>query len=120
MQPIILPRSLWQYLLQGIIRSDMTTGERIATASIEARDYQTRPFLALRLKIIRGILRGLNDEAVQKLADEKSHESDVEILLTCGELTYLDLALDMTAFQGAVKVKQSIWKALEDSVGEVQ
>jgi hypothetical protein len=98
------------------MRTDTTTAERIAGVGIAERDYDTNSFLALRYKLIQGILRGLSDEAVQTLTAEKSKESEVEINLTCGELTYLDMALELTAFQGAAKVKHAIWKALEDAI----
>ena len=94
-EPIILPRSLWQYLLSGVIRADMTTMERIAGCDITAADYETNNFLALRYKVIQGILRGLNEEALQKLAAEQTKEAEVEILLTCGDLTYLEQSLDI-------------------------
>jgi hypothetical protein len=114
-QPILLPRSLWQYLV-NVMRADQTTAERILACAVIERDYDTNGFLTLRYKLLQGILRGLDDEAVQKLTQDKPAESEVEIHLTCGELTYLDMNLDLTAFQGAAKVKQALWKALEDAI----
>jgi len=114
-QPILLPRSLWQYLV-NMMRADQTTTERIFACAITERDYDLNGFLVLRYKLLQGILRGLSDETMQKLTKDKAAESEIEINLTCGELTYLDMILDLTAFQGAAKVKQALWKALEDAI----
>jgi hypothetical protein len=89
--------------------------ERITGVAISPKDYETNGFLGLRYKLIQGILRGLNEEAMAKLAGDKPEkEAEIEISLTCAELTYLDMVLDIAAFQGASKVKQALWKALDD------
>ena len=109
------PRKTWTAILEMAQHTDMSTGEHVVSVSVVAADYETKPFLALRLKLIEAVQSCYEDEDLKKIDNKgKEEEAEAEIELTIAELTYLDMLVKVTAFTGALTLKRAMWRAISN------
>ncbi len=111
-EPVIAPRTVWMSVLEVANHTDMSLADKIGSMSIRIPDFETQGFLALRLKLIRGVYSGFEQETAEKLAEGNAKEAEIEIELTAAEAIYLDLSIGATAFQGAMPLKKGLWRIL--------
>ena len=112
-EPVTARRTVWTGLHEMSRQTDMAMLDRILGAGIEAADYETRPFLALRMKLIRAIQSCYEDESLQKLGGDGGKEASTEVELTIGEATYLDVLVQVSAFEGALTLKKDLWRVID-------
>ncbi len=111
-ETITAVRSVWTAALEMSRQVDMGTSERIMSVSIVEADYDTKPFLALRMKLITAIQNCYEEEALKKLEGGNVKEESDSIELTIAEATYLDVLIAVTAFTHALTLKQDLWRAI--------
>lgn len=111
-EPITAPRPVWMAVLELARSTDMSLAERIASVSIQKADFETKPFLAMQLKLIQGVHRGLEREAVEKLGGGTPDETDIELDLTIAEAMYLHLVVKVADFKGALTLKKNLWRII--------
>ena len=107
-------RTVWTGLLELSRQTDMGTGERVLSVATVAADYETKPFLALRLKLIEAVQSCYQAEDLKKLdsGKEKVDEETAEVELDIAEATYLDLLIPVTAFNHALTLKKDLWRVI--------
>ena len=105
-------RGMWTYLLETSLHTDMAGSERIMGLSVVAADYETKPFLALRLKLIAAVQQCYESESLEKLGGGDVKEAADEVDFTIAEATYLDLSVRVDAFEGALTLKRELWRAI--------
>lgn len=112
-EPVIAPRTVWMAVMDIASRTDTSLAEKIAGVSIQLADFETQAFLAMRLKIMLAVLSGFEKETAEKIAGgEKASETDIEIDLTAAEAVYLDMAIRVADFKGALILKKGLWRAI--------
>lgn len=113
---ITAPRKTWLSVLDMANQTDMSTGEHIALVTVTAGDYETKPFLALRLKLMEAVQGCYEDEDLGKIDSESKEEkeAEAEVELTIAELTYLDMLVKVTAFKGALTLRRAVWRAVSN------
>ena len=111
-EPVAAPRSVWMAVMELARHTDMSLAEKIASLSIERADFDTRPFLALQLKLIQNIMRGYEQETAEKLEGSKGDESEVEIELTLAEALYLNMTIRVADFKWALTLKKHLWRVI--------
>ena len=119
-EPVIAPRTIWMAVLEIAIRTEAPLAEKIGGVHVRIADFETQPFLALRLKIMLAVQSGFEDETAKKLArgDEgKAEETDIEIDLTAAEALYLDMAIRVADFKGSLTLKKSLWRVISAILG---
>ena len=112
-EPVIAPRTEWMAAMEIAIRTDTSLAEKIAGVHTQVADFETQPFLAMRTKLMLAVQGGLERETVEKLTSAgKSEDTDIEIELTAAECVYLDMAVRVADFKGALAFKKKIWRAI--------
>ena len=111
-EPVAVPRSVWMAAMELARHTDMSLAEKIASLNIERADFDTKPFLALQIKLIQNIMRGYEQETAEKLEGSKGEESEIEIELTLAEAMYLNLTIGASAFKGAMTLKKHLWRVI--------
>lgn len=113
---IAAPRKTWTSVLEMAQHTDMSTGEHIVSVAVVAADYETKPYLALRLKLLEAVQSCYEDEDLKKIDSGKDEveEASADIELTIAEVTYLDLLLKVTSFKKALTLKRDIWRAISN------
>ncbi len=114
-EPVTAIRTVWTGVLELASRQmDVGTGERLLGVSIVAADYETKPFLALRLKLIDAVQGCYQDEDLKKLNGDgaEAAESTADVELDIAEATYLDILVQVTAFKGALTLKRDLWRVI--------
>ncbi len=120
-EPVIASRTVWMAALEVARNTNTSLADKVAGVTTQLADFETQPFLALRVKLIRGARRGFEQETAAKLGDDKDvPEAEVEIALTAAELIFLDLSIRVADFKGALTFKKSLWWALTDILGRKQ
>ena len=102
------------------IRTETSLAEKIGGVHVQLADFETQPFLALRLKIMLAVQSGFEDETAKKLArggEGKVEETDIEIDLTAAEALYLDMAIRVADFKGSLTFKKSLWRVISAIIG---
>ena len=120
-EPVIAPRTVWMAVMEVAIRTETSLAEKIDGVHVRTADFETQPFLALRLKIMLAVQSGFEDETAKKLArgDEgKVEETDIEIELTAAEALYLDMAVRVADFKGALTLKKGLWRVIGAILGK--
>ncbi len=107
-------RTVWTGLLELSRHTDMGTGERILSVATVAADYETKPFLALRLKLIEAVQSCYQAEDLKKLdsGKEKVDEETADVELDIAEATYLDLLIRVNEFGHALTLKRNLWRVI--------
>jgi hypothetical protein len=116
-EPVIAPRTVWLSVLAVAKRTDMSLADKIAGITVRHADFQTQPFLALRLKLIRNVQRAFEQETAEKLGSGEAEETEIEIGLTAAEAIYLDMSFEVAEFKGAMTLKKNLWRALTAILG---
>ncbi|KKM85524.1 hypothetical protein LCGC14_1288140 [marine sediment metagenome] len=111
-EPVAVSRSAWMAVMELARHTDMSLSEKIASLNIERADFDTRPFLAMQLKLIQNIIRGYEQETAEKLEGSKGEESEIEIELTLAEALYLHLTIGVADFKGAMTLKKHLWRVI--------
>lgn len=111
-EPVIALRTVWMAVLEVAKHTDMSMADKLASMSIRIPDFETQGFLALRLKLIRGVYSGFEQETAEKLAEGTAKEAEIEIELTAAEAVYLDLSIGASAFKGAIEFKKNLWRVI--------
>ncbi len=112
-EPVIAPRTAWMAVMEVSTHTDSSLAEKIGGVHIQISDFETQPFLAMRTKIMLAVQGGLERETAEKLTSgEKSADTDIEIELTAAEGVYLDMAVRVADFKGALVFKKKIWRAI--------
>ena len=113
-EPVIAPRTIWMAVLEIAIRTETSLAEKIGGVHVRLADFETQPFLALRLKILLAVQSGFEDETAKKLAadGESVVNDDIEIDLTAAEALYLDMGVRVADFKGALTLKKGLWRAI--------
>ncbi len=108
-------RTVWTGLLELSRQMDMSTGERVMSVAVVAADYETKPFLALRLKLIEAVQSCYQEEDLKKLdrkGKEKVDEETADVELDIAEATYLDLLVRVNEFTHALTLKKDLWRVI--------
>ena len=107
-------RTVWTGLLELSRQTDMGTGERIMSVGTVAADYETKPFLTLRLKLIEAVQSCYQAEDLKRLdtGKEKVDEETADVELDIAEATYLDMIIRVTEFKGALTLKRNLWRVI--------
>lgn len=109
-EPVVASRSVWLAILEMVRHTEMSLAERILSVTITPADYETKFFLALRLKILTAVKGAYEEEDLKKLGGEKDvKEVSVEINLNIAEATYLDMTIRVADFKGALTLKRALW-----------
>ncbi len=114
-EPVTALRTVWLGVLELSRQTDMGTGERVLSVATVPADYETKPFLGLRLKLIEAVQSCYQDEDLKRLDSEggaKVEEATAEIELDIAEATYLDILVTVTAFKDALVLKQDLWRVI--------
>lgn len=113
-EPVTAIRTVWAGVLELSRQTDMGTGERIMSVATVAADYETKPFLTLRLKLIEAVQSCYQEEDLKKLdaGGTKVEEAAAEVELDIAEATYLDVLVQVTAFKGALTLKRNLWRVI--------
>lgn len=112
-EPVTAPRTTWVGLLELSRHTDMSVAERIMGVTVGAADYETKPFLTLRLKLIEAIQSCYDEEGSKRLMGEgNDKEASAEVDLTIAEATYLDMMVRVAEFKGALTLKRDLWRAI--------
>ncbi|KKM27373.1 hypothetical protein LCGC14_1575370 [marine sediment metagenome] len=112
-EPVIAQRTTWMAAMELATRTDSSLAEKIGGVHVQVADFETQPFLAMRAKIMLAVQGGLERETAEKLTSgEKSTDTDIEIELTAAELVYLDMAVRVADFKGALSFKKALWRAI--------
>jgi hypothetical protein len=112
-EPVIAPRTVWMAVMEVATRTDTSLAEKIGGVYIQVADFETQPFLVMRTKIMLAVQSGLETETAEKLTSgEKSADTDIEIELTAAECVYLDMAIRVSDFKGALILKKNMWRAI--------
>ena len=112
-EPVIAPRTVWMAVMDIASRTDTSLAEKIAGVNIQLADFETQSFLAMRLKIMLAVQSGFEKETAEKIAGgEKAGDTDIEIDLTAAEAIYLDMAIRVADFKGALIFKKGLWRAI--------
>ena len=108
-------RTVWAGLLELSRQTDMGTGERILSVATVAADYETKPFLTLRLKLIEAVQSCYQEENLKRLDGPaaKVEEETADVELDIAEATYLDVLVPVTAFKGALTLKRDLWRVID-------
>ncbi len=115
-ETITAPRKTWTSVLEVAHQMDMSTGEHVVSVAVVAADYETKPFLALRLKLLEAVQSCFDDEDLKKIDSGKDEveEATAEVELTIAEVTYLDVLIQVVAFKGALTLKRDVWRAISN------
>lgn len=112
---ITAPRKTWTSVLEMAQQMDMSTGEHIVSVAVVAADYETKPYLALRLKLLEAVQSCYEDEDLKKIDSKGTEEeASADIALTIAEVTYLDMLVKVTSFKGALTLKRDVWRAVSN------
>lgn len=112
-EPVTAIRSVWTACLELSRQADMGSADRIMSVAVTEADYETKPFLALRLKLIAAIQNCYEEENLKKIDGGGSvEEASDEVELTIAEATYLDMILQVTTFKGALTLKRDLWRVI--------
>lgn len=113
-EKVTATRTVWTGVLELARQTDMSMLERIVSVSAVAADYETKPFLALRLKLITAVQNCYEEESLKKLDGGEEKEASDDIELTIAEATYIDVLMPVTAFKHALTLKQDLWRAISN------
>ncbi len=115
-ETITAPRKTWTFVLEMAQQMDMSTGEHVVSVSVVPADYETKSYLAFRLKLIGAVQECYDEEDLGKIdnAKDKVEEATAEVELTMAELTYLDVLIKVQSFKGALTLKRSLWRAISN------
>ena len=113
-ESIIASRSAWIMVAELARHTDSMLGEKIAALELSFTDFETHCFLVMRRKLIQAILRGYDQEITEQMELEhgKANEAEVEADITLSEAQYLDMAVGLSDFQGALSFKVALWRII--------
>ena len=107
-------RTVWTGLLELSRQTDMGTGERVLSVATVAADYETKPVLALRVKLCEAVQSCYQAEDLKRLdtGKEKVDEETADVELDIAEATYLDVLVRVTEFKHALTLKLDLWRVI--------